>query len=208
MGRPRQISDEQILSTMRRKVRAEGPNVSLNGVAAELGVTVPALLKRFSTRQALMLAALKPPYPPWLELLERGPDDRPLHAQLLELFTAMLDFFAEYIPCMIALRESGISPRLYTTKPAPGKAVEAMQGWLRRARRKGLIFAPEIETAAFSILGTVQGRSFYSYFNKVPFPPSEQQAYASQLAQLFTRALSTRTPRRRRGRPERAAPAV
>lgn len=64
MARPRQISDEQILTTMCSCVLSHGPQVSLDLVAKELGVTGPALLKRFGTREELMLRALRPPEVP------------------------------------------------------------------------------------------------------------------------------------------------
>src|SRR5205809_765396 len=109
MGRPRQISDEQILATMRQRALAEGPNVSLDLVANELKVSTPALLKRFGNRQALMLAALRPPEDPeWLAVARRGPGDGPLEAQLVDLFERIFAFMAEAIPCQTVLRESGI----------------------------------------------------------------------------------------------------
>ena len=64
MARPRLITDEQILQTMRASVLEHGPAVSLDLVAEKLKVTGPALLKRFGTRQALMIEALKPPEEP------------------------------------------------------------------------------------------------------------------------------------------------
>ena len=64
MGRPRQITDEQILDTTRTCVLEHGAQVSLDVVAERLGVTAPALLKRFGCRQELMVNALRPPAPP------------------------------------------------------------------------------------------------------------------------------------------------
>src|SRR4051812_24286082 len=109
MSRPRQVSDEQILTAVRSSVSAHGPKVSLDKVAAQLGVTQPAILKRFGNRQALMLAALMPPAePPWVEGLKGGPDARPFETQLNELAQRMTTWFVEIVPCMSALRESGI----------------------------------------------------------------------------------------------------
>jgi len=55
MARPRLITDEQILTTMRSCVLELGSHVSLDLVADKLGVTAPALLKRFGNRQELLL---------------------------------------------------------------------------------------------------------------------------------------------------------
>ena len=64
MARPRLITDEQILTTMRSCVLEHGAQVSLDVVAQQLGVTSPALLKRFGSLEALMLEALRPPEDP------------------------------------------------------------------------------------------------------------------------------------------------
>ena len=95
MGRPRQISDEQILTAMRSCVLARGPNVALEVVAKELAVSVPALLKRFGNRQKLMLAALRPPdEPEWIAEVARGPGEGPLERQLLEMFERIFAFMS------------------------------------------------------------------------------------------------------------------
>src|SRR5687768_8372984 len=105
MARPRQISDDQILETTRRLVLSRGPQISLDAIAGELGVTGPALLKRFGTREAMMIAALSPPQDSeWIEAARNGPNEQPLEAQLLEIFTAMAAFMKGVVPCMSALR--------------------------------------------------------------------------------------------------------
>src|SRR5690349_11651092 len=141
MARPRQISDEQILETTRRLVLARGPQISLDAVASELGVTGPALLKRFGTREAVMIAALAPPMDaPWIETARKGPNDQPLEAQLLEMFTEMAAFMKGVVPCMSALRESGIPmERVFPKGKFPVEGFQALQGWLTRARERGLV---------------------------------------------------------------------
>src|ERR1700704_6691752 len=119
MARPRIVSDERILDATRAAVRLKGPSVSLDTIAARLGISQPALLKRFGTRNKLFIAALKPPEkPPFLPQIDSGPDDRPLQQQLQELLEAMAEFFDEMAPCISALRESGIPhSELHQHKP-------------------------------------------------------------------------------------------
>src|SRR4051812_12594786 len=100
MARPRLITDEQILTTMRACVLERGASVSLDVVAERRGVPAPALLKRFGNRQELMLKALLPPEAPaWMAEFERGPDDRPIDRQLSAHFDRIRAFFEDVIPC-------------------------------------------------------------------------------------------------------------
>src|SRR5262245_56950630 len=111
MARPRQVSDEQILAQMRRVVLAHGPSASLELVAQALDVSVPALLKRFGSRQQLLVAALRPPESPeWINQVAAGPTEAPFRQQLLDVFTQISDFMEEAVPCLTVLRESGIPP--------------------------------------------------------------------------------------------------
>lgn len=192
MGRPRQISDEQILSAMREAVTAKGSRVPLEAVADALKVSVPALLKRFGSREALMVAALRPPDPPeWVEALSRGPDQGPLEGQLTQLFTRLCNFMTQAMPCVIALRESGIPVDRWLQPRAKQREIEAVQCWLSLAKKKGLVLADELEASAMAMLGAVQSRAFLAHLLRKGFPEKEQRAYVRDLARIFTRALSS-----------------
>lgn len=64
MTRPRTVTDQAILDAARHCAMERGPAVSLDVIAERVGVTSPALLKRFGSRQDLMIAALRPSDPP------------------------------------------------------------------------------------------------------------------------------------------------
>lgn len=199
MARPRQITDAQILGAMRDTVLAQGPQVSLEVVAEQLGVTSPALLKRFGSRQELMLAALRPPESPqWLELLEQGPDGRPFGQQLLEIFEAMEAFFKVTVPCMSALRESGIPwERVFpnaNAKALPVRSHQALSRWLARAQQRGLVEGEGLSVAAYAMVGAIQFRAYSSHLTQQAESPRAQQQFFQQLTDLFTRALA-RAPR-------------
>src|SRR6185295_7650575 len=104
MARPRLVSDDEIRSAVRKGVLEQGPQVSLDLIADRLGVTAPALFKRFGSRNALLLAALKlPENPRFLTLLTNGPDElRPFETQLHEIIDAHMQFLDECWPCMAA----------------------------------------------------------------------------------------------------------
>ena len=194
MARPRQITDEQILRTMRSSVLQHGPAVSLDVVAEQLHVTSPALIKRFGTRRALMIAALKPPDDAsWLRRLEQGADDRPLQVQLEEVISTFLESTREAMPCMFALRESGIPlSEVFPSSEVPPqvRALRAMARWLGQLSDRGLADGSAIETAATALVGAITARAVTAHFTHTPWAPRAQREYSKQLARLFTRALT------------------
>ncbi|MGA9526125.1 MAG: TetR/AcrR family transcriptional regulator C-terminal domain-containing protein [Myxococcaceae bacterium] len=188
---------------MRTAVLARGPSVPLDRVASTLGVTAPALLKRFGSRQNLLVEALRPPeHPDWMQLLAKGPTEERFEVQLHRILTRLSDFLAEVVPCMSALRESGAAPDTFFANlrgPLPG--VIALQRWLAAAREKGLIKAVETESAAYALLGAIQTRALISHFVKQEFSAASRKQYLSDVTALFTRAVTTTesTPKSARG---------
>lgn len=200
MARPRLVTDEQILTTMRACVLERGASVSLDVVAERLGVTSPALLKRFGTRQELMLKALQPPDAPrWMAEFDRGPDERPLDTQLAEHFDAIWRSFEDVIPCVSALRESGVPhEKIFEGKRnAPVHAIRAIARWLEKAQAAGLIETEAPESVATAIIGSLQSRAFTSHIAKVHYSTRNNREYLGDLVQLFTRALAPSKTKRR-----------
>ena len=201
MARPRQITDEQILTTMRSCVLERGAGVSLDVVAERLGVTSPALLKRFGSRVELMLKALQPPdAPPWMARFDLGPDNRPLEVQLAEHFQRMWDFFTEVIPCVSALRESGVPhEKIFEGKRnAPIHGIRAISHWLEKASGARLIETDAPESVATAMLGALQTRAFTAHVAKVHYSTRSNREYLDDLVQLFTRALAPHSRTKRR----------
>lgn len=193
MARPRLITDEQILRTMRAAVLQHGPAVSLDLVAEELGVTSPALLKRFGSRQNLMIAALRPPdESEWVQ--PQPPDDRPLLVQLEAMLTTYWEFLSEVVPCVMALRESGIDARLWRQPnfTGPRKAVEWIERWLTTAKAQGLVDFADAESAASSMLGALQVRTLTAHLSRQSMATRLHRRYLHGLAVFFTDALTPR----------------
>lgn len=206
MGRPRQVTNEQILSTTRECVLELGPQVSLDTVAERLGVTSPALLKRFKSRQALMLESLRPPARfPFQEDLERGPDPgAPFEPQLEALLVRLYDFFSEMVPRISALRESGIPhAKFFNRGSNPMVGIRAVTTWLDQAIAAGLAKTDASESAATAIMGAVTTRAFIGHWMHHPYSTRSNREYLKDITQLFCRALSASTlpPRRKSPRP-------
>lgn len=204
MARPRQVSDQQILEAMRSAVLLHGPAVPLESVASALGVTAPALLKRFGSRQELLLRALLPPErPEWVEVLDRGPSDEPLEAQMRAVFGRISAFMTDIVPRITALRESGIAGhQCFGPHRGPEVGLRALQRWLAAARARGLVTASETESAAYAMLGALQMRAFVAHVGRRALTPSGERKYVADLAALFARTLTPAgaSPKPRPGR--------
>lgn len=192
MARPRLISDEQIISVTRKCALELGAQVSLDTIAAELGVTGPALLKRFGSRQELLLRALRPPEnPAFIEHWSKGPDQRPIREQLTERFTETWDFFQEVVPCISVLRESGIPhDKVFDGKlKNPLRLLNAISKWLEAAQDAGLIDVPSHDSVATAMLGSIQTRAFTAHIGKINYSARSNREYLADLVELFMRAL-------------------
>lgn len=57
MGRPRVVTDEQVLAATERAISRVGPGaLTLTDVAEEAGIAAPTLIKRFGSKRGLLLA--------------------------------------------------------------------------------------------------------------------------------------------------------
>ena len=202
MARPRQVTNEQILSTTRECVFELGPQVSLDIVAERLGVTSPALLKRFKSRQKLMLESLRPSSElPFRESFGAGPDPKtPFEPQLEALFVAFFDFFTELVPRIVALRESGIphSKVFDDGRTSPVSGIRALTKWLQQAAEAGLVKTEAAESAATAMLGALTTRAFTAHIMQQAYSTRSNREYLKDITQLFCRALSVSSPSRRR----------
>ncbi len=194
MTRPRQVTSEAILEAARVCAVERGPKVSLEVIAERVGVTPPALLKRFGSREAMMIAALRTAEEPtWVKGLAAGPDDRPLENQLEGLFSRILDFFSSEAARMSTLCESRIPiSRIFNAErpPPPVQHTWALASWLDRARAKGLVRREDFEMAALGMLGALHARAFLKHFFQRSFWRGSRKEYVAGLANLYARALA------------------
>ena len=188
MGRPRQHSDEEILKVARECFLEHGPAASTVEVARHLGISQAALFKRFGSKSNLLWKALAPPeIPPWLPLVEAGPDDRDGDEQLRELAGEISRFFAELVPCFSVLRAAGVefpeALHRYTIPP-PVRAFRAMRAWFARAREKGVVGPVDPDAAALSWLGSLAFRHFVGHI--LPGLVPDPQKHPPRLDQLVS----------------------
>ncbi len=163
MARPRQFTDEEILTATREVVLREGPSVSTTVIAKEIGLSQAALFKRFGTKASLIGRALIPAEPMSIAAgLMDGPDDRPIDVQLNEIGTTFQKTLTKIVPLMMALKNSGINIHdlaLEIPVPPPVILRLAIIEWLKRAEAQGRLRALDHEATAQLFMGGLASRA-------------------------------------------------
>jgi AcrR family transcriptional regulator len=179
------------LEVARRCFLEHGPNVSTAAIAAELGVSPPALFRRVKTKEELLRRALQlPVYPPWIEHIERGPDGRPIAEQLLALATEIDDFFSKMAPALATLRASGVRVEdmfAQFEEPPPIRAVRVLGRWFEAAAAREVDI--DFGALAIAFLGTMQARHMSRHLLGKAFPDGGPR-YLETVVSVFARALT------------------
>jgi AcrR family transcriptional regulator len=199
MGRPRQVLDEEILEAARACFIEQGAAVSVEVIGARLGVSGPAVLKRFGSKRELLKAAFAMEETPrWVELLEEGPDGREMVEQLREVAGALDDFFREKVPGFAVLREAGIGPEEWASghaQPPPMRGHLALVGWLTRAQARGQLGAGDVEVMASFLMAGVQYRHFLAHVTGRAVPEEGSGQWLDQMVDTFWRGVAPESKR-------------
>jgi AcrR family transcriptional regulator len=193
MGRPRQVLDEEILEVARACFIEHGASVSTEAIAARLGVSGPALHKRFGSKRELLKAAfsvgMTPPWAQqWLQKVEAGPDARELPVQILEMTRTIDGFFRKMVPAFAVLREAGLTPeelRGEGKEPPAVRAHKMMAGWFRRAQEQGRLRAGDCDVMASLFMAGIQHRYFLAHVTNQTVPPEEEDPWLERMVDIF-----------------------
>ena len=201
MGRPREVTDEQIVAAARRCFLKRGAAVSAAEIASELGVSHTTLFNRFGSKEGLMLAALGPPTEKvaWVTALEQGPDERPIREQLIEHARVMSAFFQELQVGIGILQAAGIDvakahkkTKAGSASSAPEQAYNALVEWLERAQHQGRLGKCDVHTLASTLLGALQGWAFTARVCGLPSSNAASKDYVERLVELLWSGVGAR----------------
>lgn len=199
MGRPREVTDEQIVVAARRCFLKRGAGVSAADIAKELGVSHTTLFNRFGSKEGLMLAALGPPTEKvaWVTALEAGPDTRPIRDQLVEHAKVMSAYFQDLQAGFGVLQAAGIEvAKAHREKKGGSAATEAyaaLVGWLERAQGEGRLGKCDVHTLASTILGALQGWAFTARVCGLPTSNAASKDYVERLVELLWNGIGGRS---------------
>ena len=193
MVRPRQISDEDILSAARSCFLKHGPSLATGVIAKKLEVSQATLFNRFGTKDELLRAALNLPKAVWVEGLEKGPTGDPIDEQLETLGLAILKFLNQMIPVMVTLRASGHNPRDLmdpNDAPPPVRHHQELTRWFERAHADGLLRVASAPTAAQTFMGTLHARAMMQHIWGQPMVSLPDEHYIQQFVNTLLVGLA------------------
>jgi AcrR family transcriptional regulator len=190
MGRPKEVTNEQILLVARRVFFEKGAGASAVDIAKELGVSHTTIFNRFGSKEGLMQASLGPPSTvPWADRLEAGPDESPILDQLVRHAKIMSSHFDELQEGLSLLRASGIAIYGETSSKngltAHAVAIRALSGWLKRAQEQKRMAECDSEVLATTILGALHNWAFTSHVCGVSMSESDAGQYVERLIELL-----------------------
>ncbi|MEM6371074.1 MAG: TetR/AcrR family transcriptional regulator [Myxococcota bacterium] len=168
MARPRQVSDADILATARALFLKHGPTLATSVIADALGISQPALFKRFHSKDELLIESMMCEVPDWEQLIGGAPDGRPLRRQLIEIAGRLSKHMKEDVPCAIVLRSSKLDlsdlHERFHDGPPPLSALRTLSRWLDNARSAGLTRKDfDAQAIATMLLGSVMFRTFLNH---------------------------------------------
>ena len=186
------MSDEDALDRARRCIVEHGPGVSLSVLSAAVGLSPPALVKRFGPKEQLVFRALLPAGPPaWLDTLARPPGPDPLG----ELVGALLELCQEFRavgPALAALRMSPVAVERVFAEGQPGPAALARRRMARWLAAAGC--AHDEDVLADALVGAAEARGFLTWVGPQLLAAGPDEAWARGLAALALRGAGATGP--------------
>ena len=196
MGRPQQITDQEVLAAARAAFLRHGPSVSTATIAEQAGLSQAAVFKRFGTKENLMLRALAPePWPEWLRQVDAGPDDRPITDQLHAIGTGALRFFRGVVPCLMVLRASGLGPECMHEQfdePPPLRTRRILASWFEQAAARGQLRCDDPADLALHFMGALHVRAFLGHLFADASPVERDEDYVAQLVDTMWNGIAPR----------------
>ena len=171
MPRPPKITNEEILAAAREVFLAQGESGSTLEIAEKAGISEASIFKRFSTKQALFLAAIGiSETPQYVKLLSSQTPTAEIRSELTEICTQMVGFYQEVMPrvmIMMTQTKSSLPPLV----PPPFRDSQLFAGYLDRAISQGLLKPCDAMTVAHAIVGAINSYAMtQAIANKIPFP--------------------------------------
>ncbi len=168
--RPQKVSNEEILCVTRQILLEKGAHCSVQVIADELGLSQPAIFKRFKTKRNLIIEAFRPPkeIPLW-NAFKKEPDERPFNEQLFQILEDIGIFFETIAPAANFIQETDITHHElmdHLDVPIPVLTLRYFVEWLHKCSEKELIRKTNFQLAAMTILGAIQMDIFRCHLMK------------------------------------------
>lgn len=156
MARPPKITNEDILAAARQVFLEQGMGASTLDIAERAGISEASIFKRFSTKQALFVAAMGIlEKPPWLAVLVDYEPTANIKSELTDICEQMLAFYQDVMPRVLMMMTQGKLPDPPPMVPPPIRDRKLLVGFLDRAVQAGHLRTCDTQTVAQMIIGTI-----------------------------------------------------
>lgn len=199
--RPKKISDDEILQTVRRCLIEQGGSVSTQFIADRVGVSQATLFKRFGSKSNLLQTAILLPSKAskarnLMGLLSQGPTNGPVREQMEQLCLQLLKFFDDVLPSFASFHASGVT----LDEPLPENAPPIMArkyltNWIAQLQGEGRIRkGVHPESIALTLIGGMQHRSVRIHLLRDTTLTQTDEEYASSIVEVLWHGLSPSKP--------------
>ena len=199
--RPKKVSDEVILQTVRGCLREQGGSVSTQFIADQLGVSQATLFKRFGSKSNLLQTAILLPSKAskaskMLRFLCEEPSKEPVREQMERMCLRLLKFFDEMLPSLASLHASGLTFDDPLPEEAPPvQARKHLTKWVGQLQEQGRMRKDvHPESIALTLIGTMQHRPLRIHLLRDTTLTQTDEEYVSSIVEVLWQGLSPAKP--------------
>lgn len=163
MSRPKTIQTVDLLSSAREVFVEHGIAASTREIARRAGISEAVIYQRFPTKAELFFEAMAPPSPTFDSLF--GEFDTGVQLQLRVIARAMLGYFREIQPIMLALAaHPGFDYEDYARRHPDSPLTQVREGlmsYLSEQANRGAVNPANIRAAGLVFVATLNSLAFF-----------------------------------------------
>lgn len=165
MGRPKLLSDDELLAVARAVFVEGGIGSSTRAIARRAGVSEAVLFQRFGTKAELFFAAMIPPAPDLHAILTGAAPSEEPSRRLEEIALRVRDYFRSVVPIVVPLlAHPDFSYEAFVQRhpDAPlGQLVGGLQRWFEGLEAEGVVLQGRAGVLALSLVGSMAGVALF-----------------------------------------------
>lgn len=186
MARPKKITEEQILAAAREAFTKDGLNASTSDIARKAKVSEGSIFKRFPTKDALFIAAMKtPPVPACIDRLSSIVGVGDLRTNLLQTFLQFVEFLQAAIPQFMVTQGSKPLQACSETEPPPVRDRRLIACYLQAEIERGRLRPCNPDVVAYTLTGTLFSYAMDAFLFKRSPSREETVAFVEHLVNVL-----------------------
>jgi AcrR family transcriptional regulator len=194
MGRPRTITNEQILEAAETLFLAHGPTVPTSEIAQKLNISEATIFKRFPTKEALLKEALQFEPIDLDEFLDSRVGVEPVPIVLNTLIRKLVRFYKVMIPRAMMLRQihafDPMKEFMDNPESPPLRGLHAISRYLASERDAHRIRLRDPEPVARMVMGAAMNLASFSWMQIPGHDRLDDAQYAEEVVQILLDGIS------------------